>query len=88
MCDNIYRQRERIISTILLTGILGKNRLIRCAFDFPPISMISHDATFEVTLTSIHHSVMALFLQHHGSHPLRERARKLDQGILIIRCES
>jgi hypothetical protein len=28
-----------------------------------------------------------VFVQHHGSHPLGDRARKLDQGILVIRCE-
>lgn len=25
-------------------------------------------------------------LQYHGTHALRERAKKLDQGILVIRC--
>ena len=27
------------------------------------------------------------FLQYNGQHPLRERAKKLDQGILVIRFE-
>jgi hypothetical protein len=30
---------------------------------------------------------MRAFLQITGQHPLRDRARKLDQGILIIRFE-
>lgn len=47
--------------------------------------MATHTRACLLTFTAAH--TLCALLQQQGQHPLRERAKKLDQGILVIRFE-
>lgn len=61
-CHDMYRQHEQITSIILLTGILGKSRSIRCAVDFQMRSLMQHSAVWHVYgyLQSVHKNSLVL----------------------------
>lgn len=83
-CSLHWQQQEQITFTILQNG--PQNRYHGCSIWAVPANIVAYiraDFTGYCILTLLLYQ--GSLNKFHGQHALRERARKLDQGILIIR---